>query len=420
MMLDDMAPSPQRSTFAEKARVLDEADPLRRFGERFLAEENEKLVAYLDGNSLGRPPREIPKRMEEFIRRQWGTRLIRGWTDEWLDWPHTIGDRLGDTALGAKPGQVVVADSTTVLLYKLARAAVAAQGHRHEIVLDTDNFPTDRYVLEGIAAERGLTLTWVHTDPAAGVTPELLAEVVGPETALVVLSHVAYRSGHLAEADAITGLAHDHGALVLWDVSHSVGSVPVRLDAWRADFAVGCGYKYLNGGPGAPAFGYLAKRWHDVVHQPIQGWMGRRDPFAMAQGFEQAEGMRGMLSGTPPILGMVPLATGVDLVAEAGIDAVRAKSRQLTSYAIELADAWLAEHSVGLATPRDPDRRGGHITLVRQDFREINERLWQRGVLGDFRAPDGIRLGPSPLSTSFAEVHDGMAVLAELVEPNGR
>lgn len=400
----------------EKARALDDADPLREHRAEFLAAEDDDLVAYLDGNSLGRPMRSTAERMDEFIREQWGRRLIRGWTDGWLDWPQQIGDRIGRAAVGAGEGQVVVADSTTVLLYKLVRAAVDARPNRTEIVLDTDNFPTDRYVLEGIAAERGLTLRWVTTDPAAGITDEQVAAVVGPDTALVVFSHVAYRSGYLADARTITRTAHDAGALVLWDLCHSAGSVPVQLDEWGVDFAVGCTYKYLNGGPGAPAFGYVNRRHHGRVRQPIWGWMGHREPFTMGPGYQPAEGVRGMISGTPPILGMVPLMSGLDLLEAAGIEAVRAKSLALTDFALELVDAWLLDRGVELISPRERERRGGHITLRRGDFRAINDELWKRGVIPDFRAPDGIRIGLSPLSTSFTEVLDGLSVLAELTD----
>ncbi|MEV6767376.1 kynureninase [Nocardia sp. NPDC051030] len=398
-----------------QAHALDAADPLRDFRDRFVPLDGGDVVAYFDGNSLGRPALATAERMDRFIRGQWGQRLIRGWFDGWFDWPGQLGDRLGRVALGADPGQVVVADSTTVLLYKLARAAVDARPGRREIVLDTDNFPTDRYVLEGIAAERGLRLRWIDTDPAAGVTAEQVTRAVGPDTALVVFSHVAYRSGYIADAEAITRTAHDAGALVLWDLSHAVGCVPVHLDAWNADFAVGCTYKYLNGGPGSPAFGYVNQRLQDHVRQPIQGWMGHRDPLAMGPGYQPSPGIRGMISGTPPILAMLPLLTGLDMLEEAGMDAVRAKSLRLTDYALELAGAWLLGHDVRLASPRSPECRGGHITLCRNDFREINDELWQRGVLPDFRAPDGIRIGLAPLSTGFRDVHRGLSVLAELV-----
>jgi kynureninase len=263
------------SDFAQQARRLDDADPLAHLRSRFLGVDDPSVVAYFDGNSLGRPLRATAERMDAFVREQWGGRLIRGWTDEWLEWPLVLGDRLGAAALGAGPGQVVVADSTSVLLYKLVRAAVDAQPRRREIVVDTDNFPTDRYIVEGVAAERGLSVRWVETDPKTGIRPEQVAEVVGPDTALLAFSHVAYRSAWIAHAEAITRLAHDAGALVLWDLSHSVGSVPVSLDDWGADLAVGCNYKYLNGGPGAPAFAYVAARHLDRLQQPVQGWMGR-------------------------------------------------------------------------------------------------------------------------------------------------
>ena len=403
---------------ARRAQELDEADPLAPLRDRFLQAEGSQVVAYLDGNSLGRPLSATAERLNAFVRTTWAERLIRGWTDEWLAWPEQLGDQLGRVALGAAPGQVVVADATTVLLYKLVRAAVDARPDRREVVLDTDNFPTDRYVLEGIAAERGLLLRWVETDRAAGITPEQVAEVVGPQTALVVFSHVAYRSGFLADAAAITQVAHDAGALALWDLSHSVGSVPLELDAWGVDLAVGCSYKYLNGGPGAPAFAYVAERHlrgDARLQQPVWGWIGRADPFEMAPGYVPAEGVRSLLSGTPPVLAMVPLSAGLDLLEEAGIAAVREKSRLLTAFALELVDALLAEHGVTVATPRDPERRGSHVTLRRPDFRGITDLLWERGVIPDFRGPDGLRLGLSPLSTSFAEVHAGLVVLRDVL-----
>ena len=399
---------------ADRARGMDAADPLAHLRERFLGVDDPAVTAYFDGNSLGRPLRATAERMDDFVRRQWGGRLIRGWTDEWLDWPLVVGDRLGAAALGAAPGQVVVADSTTVLLYKLVRAAVDAQPDRREIVVDTDNFPTDRYIVEGVAAERGLTVRWVETDTAAGITPEQVADVVGPETALLVFSHVAYRSGFVADGAAITRLARDAGALVLWDLSHSVGSVPVELDAWGADLAVGCTYKYLNAGPGAPAFAYVAERHCNRLRQPVQGWMGRADMFEMAAGYEAAPGIRSVLSGTPPILAMVPLLVGLELLEEAGLAAVRTKSALLTEYAVELADAWLVPLGFGVASPRDPARRGSHVTLCHPDARALNARLVGAGVIPDFRAPDALRLGLSPLSTSFTEVHRGLSVLREL------
>ena len=403
-----------------RAEALDAADPLAPFRARFLSAPG--VVAYLDGNSLGRPVASVPRRLEEFVRGEWGAGLIRGWTDDgpsgpWMEWPERVGDRIAAAALGAAPGQTVLADSTTVLLYKLARAAVddGLAAGRDEIVVDTGDFPTDRYVLEGIAAERGARLRWVETDPATGITDQQVAAVVGPRTALALFSHVAYRSGWVADAPAITRTVHDAGGLVLWDLSHSAGSVEVELDAWGADLAVGCTYKYLGGGPGSPAFGYVARAHHDRLRQPVQGWMGRADPFEMGPGYRPAAGVRGIVSGTPPILAAVPLLAALDLLDEAGIAAVRAKSRALTAFTVELVDDWLAPHGVELVSPRDPERRGGHLMLRRAGFREVLDALWARGVLPDYREPDGIRIGLAPLSTTFTEVHDGLAVLRDLL-----
>jgi kynureninase len=399
-----------------RAEALDAADPLGHLRDRFITTDDSDVVAYLDGNSLGRPLAETARLMDEFIREQWAGRLIRGWTDGWLEWPMRLGDRLGAVALGAAPGQVVVADSTTVLLYKLARAAVAARPGRRKVVLDTDNFPTDRYVLEAIAAERDLELVWIDTDPATGITPEQVTAVADDDTALVLFSHVAYRSGWLADAVAITAIAHGVGALAMWDLSHSVGSVPVELDAWGVDIAVGCTYKYLNGGPGAPAFAYLRAGLQDEVRQPIWGWMGHRASFEMGPGHEFAPGIRALLSGTPPILAMVPLHANLDMLGAAGIDAVRAKSVALTGYALELADRWLEPLGVEVMSPRDPARRGGHLTLRRPGFEHLLEPLWEQGVIPDYRRPDGLRIGPAPLSTSFTEVHRGLSILRTLLD----
>ena len=401
-------------TVLERAHDLDTADPLKGFLNRFVDSGDGNVLAYLDGNSLGRPLKITAERLEAFINGQWAQRLIRGWTDEWMEWPHSIGDAIGAAALGAAPGQVVVADSTTVMLYKLAHAAVAARPGRTEIVIDTHNFPTDRYVVESIAEERSLSIRWIDTDPEGGITADDVTAAVGPSTALALFSHVAYRSGHLADMAAITRVVHDAGALILWDLSHSVGSVPVHLDECDVDFAVGCTYKYLNGGPGAPAFGYVRMDLQEQVSQPIWGWLGRVDAFEMEHGYEPAAGIRRIISGTPPIIAMIPVRAGVELVAEVGIEAIRAKSIALTEFAIEVVDSWPAELQVTIGSPRDSASRGGHVTIRRADFRELTPRLWEHGVIPDFRAPDGIRIGLSPLSTSFVELHRGLETISEL------
>jgi kynureninase len=360
------------------------------------------------------------ERMGDFMRDGWGERLIRGWDEAWLQLPVEIGDRIGRAVIEAKAGQTVIGDSTTVLLYKLARAAVDAQvardPRRREIVVDTDNFPTDRYVLDGIANERGLKLRWIDVDTSKGVTPEQLAEAVGPDTALVVLSHVAYRSAHLADAPELTRIAHDAGALILWDLCHSAGSVPVRADAWGFDLAVGCTYKYLNGGPGSPAFAYVRDDLHAVLTQPIQGWFGTRDMFAMGPDYEPEPSIRRFLSGTSPIVGMLPMEETIDMIEEAGMPALRAKSVALTSFAITLADDWLAPFGVTLASPADADERGGHVTFSHPAMREVTARLWQRDVIPDYRDPGGLRIGLSPLSTSFEEVHRGLAATRDVLK----
>lgn len=399
----------------QRAALLDAEDPLAPYRARFIGTDTE--LSHLDGNSLGRPLKRTAEDINAFIHAGWGGRLIRGWDEEWLEMPQAIGDQLGRAVLGAAPGQTIIADSTTVVLYKLIRAALAAvkDSARTEIVLDTDNFPTDRYLVEGIAREEGLTLRWIDADPAAGVTVEQVSEAVGPATAVVLLSHVAYRSGFLADLPAITAAAHDAGALVVWDLCHSAGSVEIGLDASGVDFAAGCTYKYLNGGPGSPAFAYVNARHLPGLAQPIWGWMGRKDAFEMGAGYEAAPGIRGFLSGTPAIFGMIAMRGTLDLIEEAGMPAIREKSLRLTAYALELHDAWLAPAGVKLATPRAPEQRGSHISLDHPAFREVTALLWDRDVIPDFRAPEGIRIGLSPLSTGFTELHRGMAAVRDLL-----
>jgi kynureninase len=399
---------------APTAADLDAADPLAAYRDRFEAAEDTGIV-YLDGNSLGRPPRAVAERMAEFVTVQWGTRLIRGWGDSWFESPLEIGDRMGRAVLGAAEGQTIIGDSTTVSLYKLIRTALNARPERSEIVIDRANFPTDRYVVQAIADERGATVRWIDTDPAGGVTVADLEGVLGPQTAVVVLSHVAYRSGHAADIPAITAAVHAVGGLVVWDLCHSVGVVPLALDEWGVDYATGCSYKYLNGGPGAPAIVYVRRDLIADAVQPISGWMGVRDSFEMGPEYRPADGIRRFISGTPAVLATVPMVSTLELIEETGIEAIRAKSVALTEFAIALVDALLAPFGVELTSPRDPDERGGHITIDHPEFPRMIDRLWERGILPDFRPPTGIRLGLSPLSTSFAEVDTGIrAIAAEL------
>jgi kynureninase len=389
-----------------EAAALDEVDELRAFHDRFVVADDG--LVYMDGNSLGRLPRDTPARVAEVIQSEWGERLIRAWGEGWMELPRTLGDRLGSELLGAAPGQVAIADSTTVCFYKLAAAALSARPGRTQIITDVDNFPTDRYVLESLAGERELEILWVRADPAAGPDPAHVAELISERTALVTFSHVNYRSAFILDARAITSLAHEAGALALWDLSHSAGAIPVALDADGVDLAVGCTYKYLNGGPGAPAYLYVRAEHQDALRQPIWGWLGRRDPFEMAPGYLPGEGVSAMLSGTPPVLALAAVAAGLDLVIEAGIDAIRHKSIGLTEYAIALIDEWLAPLGCSVGSPRAAGRRGSHVALVHPQARMLSQRLIADGVVVDFRTPDVIRLGLSPLTTRFTDVYDGL------------
>ena len=388
----------------DEAVERDRADPLAAFRDRFVFADPE--LVYLDGNSLGRLPRVTQERLQEAVARQWGDRLIRAWWEEWLELPVSVGDLVG-SLVGAAPGQVLVADSTTVCLYKLASAALDRARGRTEIVVARDEFPTDRYVLEGLAEARGLELCWVDS-------PDEIASVLGPQTALLVFSHVNYRSAAVAPLAEITTLVHEAGALVLWDLCHSAGALPVGLDAAGADLAVGCTYKYLNAGPGAPAFLYVRRELQDELRHPIWGWFGRRDQFEMAQGYEPAAGISAWLSGTPNVLGLRAVEAGAELVADAGIEAIQAKARALTEFVVELHDERLAPLGFTLGSPREAGRRGAHVSVCRPDAEALCAALAEHGVITDFRMPDAIRLGCSPLTTSYVEAWDGVDRLAEL------
>jgi kynureninase len=400
---------------AGQAAALDAADPLADFRDQFIASDDPKVVAYLDGNSLGRPLVATRERISRFVEEIWGRRLIRAWDEGWMDDPLRIGDQIGRVVLGAAPGQTVVGDSTSVMLYKWIRAALASQTYRDEIIVDVGNFPTDRFVVEGIAAELGMRLEWLEADRRSGVTVDQVADLIGPRTALIVLSDVAYRSGYLADVPVITALAHDHDVLVLWDVCHSAGVIPRRLDDWRVDLAVGCTYKYLNGGPGSPAFGYVRADLQKRLRQPIQGWMGSAEPFAMAVHYTPSDGIRRFLSGTPSIIGMLAMQDMLALIEQAGLEAIRAKSVALTEFAIQVSDQLLRPLGVQVGSPRDSAVRGSHVTLEHPEFRVVTERLWALGVIPDFRPPDGLRLGLSPLSTSFGEMYRGLVAVREVL-----
>jgi len=394
------------------AEQQDAADPLAGFRDRFVS--SPEALIYLDGNSLGPLAKATRQRVLEVVDREWGEGLVRSWND-WVELPTAVGDLLGEHLAGAAPGQIAVCDSTTVNLYKLAHAALNARPGRDVLITDDDNFPTDRYVLAGVARERGAELRLIHTDIDQGISTGELAGALDDRVALVSLSHVAYRSGALADMAAITAQVHEAGALMLWDLCHAIGAVPVSLDAAGADLAVGCTYKYLNAGPGSPAFLYVRRELQDQLQQPVWGWFGQADQFAMGPGYEPAAGIGKFLTGTPNIIGTAAVQEGTTLLAEAGMDRLRAKSTGLTSLLIALAEEWLAPLGFTVATPRDPARRGAHVSLAHPDAHQISQALIREGVVPDYRTPDRLRLGPAPLTSHFVEVYDALALIREVV-----
>jgi kynureninase len=395
----------------DRARELDASDPLAGYRERFAFED--PSLAYLNGNSLGALPKATRDRLMEVIQTEWGTGLVRSW-EYWVDRPQQAGDAVAPL-IGAAPGQTLVTDNTTINLYKLAYAALEARPGRHVIVTDNDNFPTDRYVLEGVAAQRNAEFRMLSADPDEGVDPDLLRRAVDDDTALVSLSHVAYRSGALADMQTVTEIAHQSGALMLWDLCHSVGALPIQLDEHDVDLAIGCTYKYLNAGPGAPAFLYVSARLRDVLRQPVWGWFSQRDQFAMGPDYRPAPGIVKFMTGTPNILGTVAVEEGARLLTEAGIDRIRAKSVQLTAYLAELADEWLIPNGCQLATPRDPDRRGSHLTFAHPEAEGIVAELAKSQIVADYRTPGRFRFGLSPLTTRFTDVHKAAAATRDLL-----
>jgi kynureninase len=400
---------PTGRTYAE---AHDAADDLAPFRERFVRDDRDLI--YLNGNSLGQLPVRTQARIADVVDQDWGVGLVRSW-DTWLGLPRQAGEMLAEHLLGAAPGQVLVCDSATVNLYKLAMAALDVQRGRDVIITDDDNFPTDRYVLDGIARQRGCELRVIPTDPDQGLDRATLAEALDDRVALVSLSHVAYRSGALADMAAVTEQVHQAGGLVLWDLCHSVGSVPVELDATPDGLAIGCTYKYVNAGPGAPAFLYVRQDLQPRLHQPIWGWFGQRDQFAMGPRYEPAAGIDAFATGTPQIIGTVAVEEGARLLGEAGMARLRAKSTALTGYLIGLADEWLVPHGFTLASPRGDAQRGGHVSLRHPEAARIQRALTRDKIITDYRAPERLRLAPVPITTSFTDVWTALDRIREIV-----
>ncbi|MEW6085015.1 MAG: kynureninase [Chloroflexota bacterium] len=410
------------------AQQLDSQDPLASYRGQFVI-TNPDLI-YLDGNSLGRMPKSAAMRAKQVVDEEWGTDLIRGWNKGWWDAPSRVGDKIGQL-IGAAPGQTLVSDTVTINLFKLATAALALQPNKKRIITDTLNFPSDLYILQGIqqllspspfqGERRGegqheITRIGAMDD---GITPDIAAleSAINEDTALVTLSHVVFKSGYLYDMQHITELAHSKGALVLWDLSHSVGSVPIALDDCNADLAVGCTYKYLNGGPGAPAFLYVNKAIQEKLTSPIWGWWGQKNPFAFGLDYEPAAGAQRFLAGTQPMISLLTMEAALEPTLRAGMDAIRAKSILMTDYASFLTEDWLAPLGFSLGSPRDPAKRGSHISIRHADGYRINRALIEEmNVIPDFRAPDNLRLGFAPLYLSFTELREGFDRIRRVME----
>lgn len=385
-------------TSREQAEALDAADPIGFLRTEFVGGDGGPI--YLDGNSLGRQPRATAGRLAAAVA-EWSDRLVAGW-DDWIDLPTAVGDRIG-ALVGAGPGQVVVADSTTVNLFKLALAALDARPGRGAIVGDGDDFPTDRYVLQGLVERTGRPLQ---------------AEIT-PGAALVCLSAVHFRTGAVADMAGVTAAAHDAGALVLWDLSHAAGCVPVELDGIGADLAVGCSYKYLNGGPGAPAWLYVRRELQSRLRPPIWGWWGQRDQFALGESYDPVPGIDRFQAGTPPVMGIAAVAAGIEPLLAAGMPALWGKTQALVALLAERVEERLAPLGARLASPGEPSRRGGHLAVAHPEAWSLTRCLIERGeVIGDFRPPDVLRLAPVAAYTRFVDVWDAVErIAAVLADP---
>jgi kynureninase len=401
---------------ADYARQLDNHDELAAFRPRFVI-DNPDLI-YLDGNSLGRLPKQTIRRMQRAVEHEWGTRLVRGWQEGWYGAAKRIGAKIA-SLIGAHSDEVIVADSTSINLFKLAVAALQARPERRVIVSDELNFPSDLYVLQSAAALAGSNyqLSLVRSDDGVIVTPEVMRAAIDHHTALVALTHTTFKSGFVYDMTAVTAEAHQSGALVLWDVCHSIGVVPLDFCAAAVDLAVGCTYKYLNGGPGAPAFLYVRRDLQQTLVNPIWGWFGDREPFEFRMQYEPARGIARFQSGTPPVLSLLAAEPGIDLVIEAGVNRIRAKSIQQTEFLITRWRECLEPLGVGINSPLDSSCRGSHVSLRHPEGLRIARALiGEMRVIPDFRYPDSIRFGISPLYTTYGEIDQAVERLRQVIE----
>ena len=402
------------------AESLDQQDPLKDYRERFVIKDPNLI--YLDGNSLGRLPVETGGILEKVISEQWGERLIRSWNEGWYQQSMRLGKKIAQI-IGAHPEEVVVSDSTSVNLYKLAYGALKMLEGRNEIISDDMNFPSDLYVLQGLVKQFGNRYTLRLLKSADGVSSDMteLLRMINRQTALITLSHVTFKSSYLYDMEKVTELAHMHGALMLWDLSHSVGAVPVSLKQANVDMAIGCTYKYLNGGPGSPAFLYVRKELQEKLDNPIQGWFGEKNPFEFKLNYRSSEGIRKYLTGTPPVLSAYGLEPALDMVLEAGIAAIRQKSMAQSEYLIALATEWLFKEGFRLGSPEFVEKRGSHVSLKHAEAYRIckaliDPRVGDHVVIPDFREPNNIRLGITPLYTSYEEIYRAVDQLRLIID----
>jgi len=405
-------------TDRQYALELDKNDPLARFKSQFVISDPE--MCYLDGNSLGRLPKATVTAINDFMTKEWGPEVVTGWS-HWVDEAQPTGNLLGEAALGAGPGQVLVCDTTSVNFYQLCLAAIQARPGRKTIITDAANFPTDRYILDGIAQQFGLNLIFIdNEDPAIAhherITTEVLAPYLNDDVALVTLEVIQYRSGARTDLKSITDQVRAIGALVVWDASHAVGAIELNLDANGVDLCVGCTYKYGNSGPGSPAWLYVSKRVQKELQVPIQGWFAQDAQFEMGAVFERSQTIRGFQIASPSLMGIRCVQTAFAMIKEAGIDAIAHKAAVGTQMMIELYDAWLAPLGIELNTSRNAKERGGHISLVHPDAAQICVAMRTiSNVIPDYRTPNSIRLAISPLPTSYVEIWDGLARMRDLV-----
>ena len=405
-------------TDREYALELDKNDPLAHFKSQFVISDPE--MCYLDGNSLGRLPKATITAINDFMTKEWGPEVVTGWS-HWVDEAQPTGDLLGAAALGAGPGQVLVCDTTSVNFYQLCLAAIHARPGRKTIITDAANFPTDRYILDGIAKQFGLKLVIIdNEDPAIAkherITTEVLAPYLNDDVAMVTLEVIQYRSGARTDLKSITDQVRAIGALVVWDASHAVGAIELNLDANGVDLCVGCTYKYGNSGPGSPAWLYVSKRVQSELQVPIQGWFAQDAQFEMGPVFERSQTIRGFQIASPSLMGIRCVQTAFSMIKEAGIDAIAHKAAVGTQMMIELYDAWLAPLGFELNTSRDAKERGGHISLVHPDAAQICVAMRTiSNVIPDYRTPNSIRLAISPLPTSYVEIWDGFERMRDLV-----